>query len=365
MEVTMNIRSTVRQLARKSYDEESEPLKGDILDCALGRNSFGTSEKVVEFAKHYDWSDLWDVPDTSYEDLKKEICKFWSSYADLETENIKVANGSCVVLSRFNKLFVETGVKVLGYVPQFREYMVEVAVLGGDYEAVRLDPQEGFKFNLERFLGEIKSGYSIIYIDNPNNPTGQLIRLSDIETIVREAAKNETMVILDEAYGDYVEERHSAVNLINQYKNLMVTRTFTKGYGIGRFRVGYAILSTELGNYYDRIDLPFSVSTMGGSLAREALLDQDFIVKLRQQVRGEKGRLTRELSQRGYLIGETCESCPLFILGHKDKDVDLKRELLSKGILTTAGTDWEHLDRNHVRVNTPSRAEDFLARLER
>jgi len=52
-------------------------------------------------------------------------------------------------------------------------------------------------------------------------------------------------------------------------------------------------------------------------------------------------------------------------LGHKDKDVDLKRELLSKGILTTAGTDWEHLDRNHVRVNTPSRAEDFLARLER
>jgi len=144
----------------------------------------------------------------------------------------------------------------------------------------------------------------------------------------------------------------------------VVTRTFTKGYGIGRFRVGYAILSTELGDYYNRIDLPFSVSTMGASLAREALLDQDFILNLRQQVKAEKEKLTRELSERGYLIGETCEFCPLFVLGHKDKDVDLKENLLSKGILTTSGTDWENLGKNYVRVNTPRRAEDFLARLK-
>jgi len=187
----MNIRSAVRQLVRKSYEEESEPLKADILDCALGRNSFGTSERVVEFAKHYDWSDLWDVPDTSYKDLKQQICQFWSDYADLGVENIKVANGSCVILSRFNKLFIEPGVNVLGYVPQFKEYMVEVAVLGGNYEAVPLDPQEDFKFNPDKLLSKIKPDYCIVYIDNPNNPTGQLISLSDIETIVREAANLE------------------------------------------------------------------------------------------------------------------------------------------------------------------------------
>jgi len=360
----MNIRPAVRQLARKSYEEESKPPKENILDCALGRNSFGTSEKVIEFAKHYDWSDLWQHPDTSYRDLKQEVCNFWSDYADLKVANIKVANGSCVVLSRFNKLFIEPGVKVLGYVPQFKEYMVEVAVLGGKYEAVPLDPQEGFKFNLDRLLSKIKPDYCIVYVDNPNNPTGQLIGLSDIETIIREAARKDVIAIIDEAYADYVEEKYSAVNLIKKYKNLVVTRTFTKGYGIGRFRVGYAILPTELGDYYNRIELPFSVSTMGASLAREALLDQDFILNLRQQVKAEKEKLTKELSQRGYLIGETCESCPLFILGHKDKDVDLKEELLSKGILTISGIDWENLDKNYVRVNTPPRAEDFLGRLK-
>ena len=356
----MNIRSAVRHLAEKSYEEEFEP-KENILDCALGRNSFGTSGRVTESAKHYDWSNLWQHPDTSYKDLKQEICKFWSDCADLKVANVKVANGSCVVISRFNKLFIEAGVKVLGYVPQWPAYMFEVEVLGGNYEAVPLDPQEDFKFNPDKLLSEIKPDCCIVYIDNPNNPTGQLISLSDIETIVREAAKKDTIVMVDEAYGDYVEEKHSAVNLINKYKNLVVTRTFTKGYGIGQDRVGYAILSTELGEYYSRIELPFSVSTMGAFLAREALLDQDFILNLRQQVKVKKAKLTKELSKRGYFIGETCPSCPIFILGHKNKDVDLEEDLLSKGILTMSGNSFVNLGKNYVRVNTHPRAEDFLA----
>lgn len=361
----MNIRSAVRQLTRKSYEEESESLKGDILDCALGYNAVGTSERVVAFAKHYDWSRLRDVPDTSYKDLKQEICRFWSNYADLGVDNIKVANGSCVVLSRLNKLFIEPGVKILGYIPQFKEYMNEVAVLGGNYEAVLLDPQKNFKFDSDDFLRKIRADHSIIYIDNPNNPTGQLISLNAIEAIIKEAARKEIIVIIDEAYGDYFEEKHSAVNLIHGYKNLVVTRTFTKGYGIGQCRVGYAILSTELGENYDKVELPFSISTIGASLAREAILNQDFIVNLRQHVEAEKERLTREMSKRGYLIGETSLSCPLFILSHNDRHVDLKEDFMSKGILTTSGADWQNLGKNYVRINTPAIADNFLARLER
>lgn len=359
----MRVKPYLRQLARKSYEAEAEPPKENILDCALGRNSFGTSEKVVEFAKHYEWSNLWHHPDTSYKDLKQEICQFWSDYADLTVANIKVANGSCVVLSRLNKLFIEPGVKVLGYVPQFKEYMVEVMVLGGNYEAVPLDPQEDFKFNPDRLLSRIKPDYCIVYIDNPNNPTGQLISLSDIEAIVKEAARNDIIVIIDEAYGDYVEEKHSAVNLINQFQNLVVTRTFTKGHGIGRFRVGYGILPTELGDYYNRIELPFSVSSLGACLAREALLDQDFIHHVRRWVKNEKDKLIQGLKQRDYLIAENCESCPIFVVGHQDSSVDLMQELLDKGILTESGSDYMNLTSNFVRINTPTNADDFLGRL--
>jgi len=100
----------IEQIKRKWSDEETESARGDILDCAIGKNSFGTSEKVVDFAKHYNnWFDLWEHPDNSYKDLKQEICRLWANYANLKLANIKVANGSAVVLSRLNKLFIEPG----------------------------------------------------------------------------------------------------------------------------------------------------------------------------------------------------------------------------------------------------------------
>ena len=78
------------------------------------------------------------------------------------------------------------------------------------------------------------------------------------------------MVIVDEAYGDYVHEKHSAVNLINRYDNLVVTRTFSKGFGIAKFRVGYGILPEVLSGYYDKIELPFPVSALGAHMATAA-----------------------------------------------------------------------------------------------
>jgi len=360
------LRPHVKKLPDKSYEAESAMNKGNILDCALGRNSFGTSKRVIEFASKYDsWSDLWQHPDTSYKELKHEICKFWSKFAELEIDNIKVANGSCVVLSRLSKLFIGPRIKVLGYVPQFKEYMLEVKVLGGHYEALKLDPKENFKFNTDSFLRRINQAHRVIYLDNPNNPTGQLISLNDIEKIVSVAKKKDVIVILDEAYGDYVEERHSAVNLTNKFKNLLITRTFTKGYGVGQFRVGYAILPVELGKLYSKIELPFSVSVMGAALAREALRDQDFVITVREQVKVAKEKLTMELRKRGYLIGETCNSVSLFIMGHKDMNINLKDHLLNKGILTTSpGTDWENLKQNWVRVNISPQIDAFLTRLD-
>ena len=353
-----------KEIARKSYDEESDPRHKDILYCAMGSNSFGTSERVIEFAKKYDWTDLWCHPDNSYKELKREICKFWSAYANLGIQNLKVANGSIIVQSRLNRLFLEQGAKVLGYAPQFKESVDQIEISGAYYEAVPLEPSENFKFNPEKLIRKMSPNHCMIYIDNPNNPTGQLISLSNVESIVREGKRKDSLVLIDEAYGEYIEEKHSAVQLVNRYQNLVVTRTFSKGYGIGGFRVGYAVLSDDLSQYYDRVDIPFPVSTMGAALAREALLDQEFILNLRQKVSTEKGKLTQALRRRGYIIGETCGYCPLFILGHKDRNTDLKKDLLGKGILTTPGYEYENLGKNYVRVNTPRNADEFLVRLE-
>lgn len=360
----MDIRPAVKNLGRHSYGTHAGYATEGVLDCALGRNSFGTSEKVIAAGKNYDWSHLWRHPDTTYKDLRQVICNFWSAYADLGVDNVRVANGSAVVLFRLNHVFIDPGFKVLGYVPQFPEYSYEVAMLDGKYESVLLSPEDGFKFNLDRLLEKMRSDdYGIIYIDHPSNPTGQLIALDAIEAILKEAAKQGSLVLVDEAYGDYMEEKCSAITLFNKYTNLVITRTFTKGYGVGEFRVGYAIMPAEIGRYYDEIELPFSVSVMADQLVREALRDRDFIHRVRQLVKDEKARMIKELKDRGYFIAETYECCPIFIVGSRDKDIDLVPYFLDNGIYTLSGTSFDNLSKNYVRFNTSPGAAELLARL--
>lgn len=363
----MKVKQYLRVRERKTFMDKSElavlrSFSG--LNCRGGARHLGVPQRVVEFAKQFDWTaNMWQLGDVTYEDLKHETSKFWSDCAELKPEQIKIGYGSMQVLERINKVFIERGAKVLGYAPQFIEYVTEVIMSGADYEAAPLDPQENFRFSTHNILAAIKPDHCLIYIDNPNNPTGQLISLSDIEEIVREAKGKEAVVLVDEAYGDYAEKENSAINLLNKYENLIVTRTFTKGYQFAGIRVGYGIFPPELGDYYDKIDVPLPIPAVGSYLAKEALLDQEFIPDLRQRVKSTKDKLVEGLKERGYLIAETLKACPIFVLGHRNKGIDLKEYLLTKGILTLSGTDFMNLGKNYVRVTIPARAEDFLARL--
>ena len=363
----MKVKFHLRTVERKTFMDKSElaALRSfSGLNCRGGARHLGFPQTVVEFAQKCDWaSNMWQLGDATYEGLREALCKFWSDCAELKPEQIKIGHGSMQVLERINKVFIERGTKVLGCAPQFIEYVTEVIISGADYKAVLLDPEENFRFDTGRIISEIKPDYCLIYIDNPNNPTGQLISLGDIEEIVREAEKKDVVALVDEAYADYAEKENSAVNLVNRYQNLIVTRTFTKGYQFAGIRVGYGIFPPELSDYYDKIDIPFPIPAVGSYLAKEALLDQEFIQGLRQRVKSIKEKLVTGLKERGYLVSDTLETCPIFILGHKDKDYDLRKYLLSKGILTVSGNDYMNLGKNYVRVTIPAKAEDFLDRL--
>lgn len=360
----IKIKPYLRSFTRKTYVGH-EPIVGqaELLDCSLGVNSFGVSEKVLQAAREYDWAQIWHCPDSSYRSLKEKIVDFWSGYANLEMHQIQIEYGAMGVLERVNRIFLETGSKVLGYSPQFTAYVADIGVCGAKYDAVVLRPDENLKFHIERLMQKITPEYSLIYIDNPNNPTGQVISLSAIEAVVRDAEVKDVAVIVDEAYGDYMEQRQSAVNLVKEYNNLIVVRTFDKGFGLGSLRIGYGILPAELSDYFNKVTPPFRATAIGSHLATVALSDRDFVTSCRQQVKTEKEKLTKGLRARGYVISETYEYCPIFLASHKNIDIDFRQELITKGILTVPGTAFEHLGRNHVRINCPPRAEDFLRRL--
>jgi histidinol-phosphate aminotransferase len=355
-------------VSRKSWMRESElrmAQRGDYLNCmTLIEPSKFVSQRVSQFAKKLDLaSAIWDISDFSYKELKQEICKHWSGFADLKTDQIKLGNGSMTVLERINKMFLQQGSKVLGIAPQFQEYVTEVIISGAEYKGVPLLPEENFRFNIDRLLCEITKDYSLIYIDNPNNPTGQVVSLADIEEILKEAERKEVVVILDEAELEYVGEENSAIQLLGKWDNLIVTHSFTKAYGLAALRVGYGILSEGLSGYYDKVALPFPIPAVASYLCKEALLDQDFIQILKQKIRSTKEKLITGLREQDYLISETHPSSPFFLLGSKSKDIDLKEYLLTKGIITVSGGDFNNVEKNYVRILIPPEADNFLERL--
>lgn len=361
----MKIKPYLKHLVRECYLEEHLATKQqELLNCSLGVNPAGAPERVVEAAKQYRWSGICYYPDHTYKDLRERIVEFWSSYADLEIGQIQISHGVSGVLERVTKIFVDPGSRVLGYIPQWPDYEADVKACGGKYEAVRLNSEESFKFHAGRLVAKISKEYCLIYIDNPNNPTGQIISLEEIEEIVRQAQGKEIVVVIDEAYGDFTGKENSAISLMNRYGNLVVLRSFSKGFGIAGLRVGYGVFPPELSQYYDKVAFPCAVSTVSCYLARVALSDEDFLHSCRERVQREKTKLIDGLRGKGYLISETSKSCPIFLLGHKDRDINLKEELLDKGILTVGGGEFRNLGNNYVRVNTPAKAEEFLTRLE-
>lgn len=328
------------------------------------RDAFGHPERVIEFARHYDWAaNVLQFGDLTYSRLRQEICRFWSPLVDIRPEWIKLGLGSMAVMERNTRVFIERGSRVLGCHPQFIEYVGDLQVSGADYQPMLLDPAEGLRFDTASFLKMITPEHRMIYLDNPHNPTGHLIPPDEMEEVVSEAHARGVYVLVDEAYADLVDRKDSALRLIGRFDNLVVTRSFTKGYGLAGIRVGYGIYPGRLSDYYARVDTLLPIPAVAGELAAEAMLDTEFLPRLAGRVRQIKQRLITGLTNLGYVVPETHESTPIFTFGHRDEDYDLAAFMHERKIITVAADKSGHLKSNFVRGHVTLRAEELLARL--
>jgi histidinol-phosphate aminotransferase len=181
----MSVKKHLPLLDRKTFMHKDEMAmlygKGGFsgLNCRGGIRQFGVPHKVVEAIETLNWSDgMWQIGDGNYEELKKEICQFWSGLIKLDQACIKVGHGSMQVLERINKMFLNEEASVVGVAPQFIEYVTEVLMTGAKYRAASLKFDDYLSFNVDSVLREITSADTLVYIDNPYNPTGQLIGLA-------------------------------------------------------------------------------------------------------------------------------------------------------------------------------------------
>ncbi len=368
-EMGHHIRKHLHNFARLSYVHSNPMVElqklgfapHEVIDCSLGTNPFGCSPFVVEALEQMDWTQIHRYPDPEYQDLTNSLISFWYPIIELNKDQILIGAGTSGLLEKTLKAMIEPGRTVLGYAPQFTEFATEVMAQGGHYVAVPLDKAEHHIFNLDRFLDAVSPDHALLYIDNPNNPTGQIIPLDMIRTIVSYARNLSLPVLVDEAYGDFSEKSNSSLCLVHEFENLITVRSFSKGSGLANFRVGYAVMQESLMVHLRKVDLPFPISSLAASAAALSLADEDFVIQCRKKIADEKRKLITGCPQ--FYIAETDDEIPILVLGVDNQNIHLGKLLFSLGILSESGSDFHNLGQNYVRLRIPPQTDELIRRL--
>ena len=354
---TPQIRSFLWGFRKSSYvKEELEPVEV-LVDCALGVNPFGCSPTLFRFLKNNAQA-LSPYPAYPYLQLRQAISRYWLDTSAVDVREIRVGGGSIAILDMICKCMIDPGSKVLGFVPQFTDFSACVMSLGGVYEMFPLNAADGYALDVDAFCDAVGGEHRLVYMDHPNNPTGQAFPLDKIERIAARCRERGALLVVDEAYGDFLDKSASALSLFPKYDNLCVVRTFSKGFGLAGIRVGYAFIHEPLASCYDNVGYPFSVSALSAALAEQALLDEGFIRSSREAVTRVKSEVLSSLTRlRAARTHPEVPICTLFT----DADISLYDMLYKQGVLSEAGEDFANLGQHAVRIRVPAEAGALIS----
>lgn len=335
--------------------------KINLIDCSLGTNPFGLSKKISKHLDEFNIEEISLYPKDN-DNLKSIIAANWENIAKIEISQIQFGHGGMGVCELINKILLNEKSNVLGYCPQFADYILDVEKCSANYNCVPLKEENNYKFDVEEFVKEINMEYDVIYIDNPNNPTGQIIDINKVEKIVKKANELDIAVIIDESYGDYMDDNNSAISLVSRYDNIFVVRSFSKAYGMAGLRVGYAVMSKALVNYFEKVVIAFPINIFGQHFIKYVYEDKEFLIDCFSKIKKSKEKIIKKVNK--LKIIETDVRVPIMTIIHPDKNIDLYELFLKEGILTNSCKTYINLDKNSVRMRISSEIETILIALE-
>ena len=345
---------------RDYMNEES--LKGylstNIIDCSLGTNPFIEESMIKKYILECS-CEINKYPSLEYELLKEELLKFWKEYLynDINKDNIAFGAGTMGILRNISEFLIQEGTKVLGIAPQFPRFISEVELKKGIYEYYNLEKNNNYKFIATDFMKKINNSYNLISIENPNNPTGQIIDVSDIEKIVKKAKQYNIMVIVDEAYGDYMQLNNSAIKLVGKYDNIMVLRSASKFYGLPNHRIGYMFADSELIKIYNEIAMPFPFSDLSASIFIKVLKNHDKLEYTKLKTVEINQALYKTLKKENYISNNV--ETPIFTI-KTDKYDNLTNKLMKEGIIAENCSYFINLDNTYARIRITKDYEQLI-----
>lgn len=240
----------------------------DIVKLASNESPLGPSQAVLA-AIALSTREMTRYPDGSGFELKHALAEKFA----LTTDQLTLGNGSNDVLEVIARCFAQPGDEVIFSQHAFAVYPIVTQAIGATAVEV---PAKEFGHNLSGMLAAITAQTKLIFIANPNNPTGTYLPQSEIKQFLSQLPER-VIVVLDEAYLEYSAPTEDSLQWLMQFPNLIVTRTFSKAYGLAGLRVGYAVSSSIIANLLNRLRQPFNVNSFALSAAVAALGDTDYL----------------------------------------------------------------------------------------
>ena len=250
------------------------------IKLASNENNYGPSPQVIKAIK--------DNAGFVYKYIPSDIMltEKIAEYCGVNPENVIAGNGSDEVIDMIFKTF---NGPVLSFYPSFSEYKIYSELLNEKYCDITLESD--FSFDVNKFI-EASTDANILVLCTPNNPTGEIIKREYIEQVLCEGK----ITVVDEAYFEFSGE--SIVDLIKDYENLIVIRTFSKAFALAGLRAGYAIGNEKIIRYLYRVKPPFNVNSLAQVAAITALDDLDYMNDIVNRILGDRKILEKELGKR-------------------------------------------------------------------
>ena len=350
--VTPTIESLVPYEAGKPIEEVARELGvPDAIKLASNENPLGPSPLALEAARRA-IGEVHRYPDAAAYRLREKL----AGVHGVSMDEIVQGNGSNELIELVVRTFATASDHIVFAEPAFVVYKLASLSHGVPFSAV---PVKAWTHDLPAMTAAVNERTKVLFVANPNNPTGTYVGRSAVEKMLREVPE-EVIVVMDEAYIQYVDapDYPDSLELRNLRERLIILRTFSKIYGLASLRVGYAIGPKNLIDYMNRVRAPFNVGSVGQAAAMAALDDREHVDKSRAMNKSERARVAAALSELGV---EVAPSQANFVF------VDAKRscrevydELLRKGVIVRPMGNTSFL---RITVGTPAENDRLLTAL--
>jgi histidinol-phosphate aminotransferase len=331
-----------------------------VVKLASNENMLPIPENVRK-AINDELSQVHYYPDSDNYYLRRRL----TAINGLPLEQVIVGAGSLEIIYMLIRTFLKPGEKVLTSEKTFSIYKIATTEFAGKAAFLETPMDENLCFDLEAMARRIDKQTKIIFISNPNNPTGTFVPAAAIRQFIKKVPKDK-IIVLDNAYQEYVdnpEDYVSGLDEIQAGENVVVLRTFSKVYGLAGLRVGYAMAKPEIISILNRVKAPFNVTRIGQRAALASLENDDYKNRSVNLNRTNKAKLLGQMKNMGLRVIPSQANFLLFFPEIAVAELNLR--LLKEGVIIRPTAGFGIPDGMRVTIGLEEENEFFIKKLKK